>query len=63
MLKKQGLLSWFDKKIKTKEDFQVLIMALFIAFIIFIKCYLAIHPYIAPTLTTQNRVSALKPAP
>jgi len=60
MFKKQGLLPWFDRKIKTKEDFQIFIVGLFIAFLIFTKCYLALHPYTASTLAAQNQVSALK---
>ncbi|WP_214071088.1 hypothetical protein [Mucilaginibacter sp. dw_454] len=44
MYKKPGFLLWLDTKIKTKEDFQLLIVAVFIAFIICTKCYMMLSP-------------------
>lgn len=32
--------SWFNNKIRTKDDLQFMLMVIFIVFILFIKCYM-----------------------
>lgn len=59
MLKKHRPLSWFDKHIQTKEDFQYLIVAILIAFIVSIKCYLLFHPYTETIAEVQNPKTVL----
>jgi hypothetical protein len=34
--------SWFNNKVKTKDDFQFILMVIFIVFIIFTKCYMLV---------------------
>jgi hypothetical protein len=36
------LWTWFNNKIRTKDDLQFMLMTIFIVFIIFIKCYMLI---------------------
>lgn len=60
MLKKYWPLSWFDKHIQTKEDFQYIIVALLLALVIFIKCYMVFHSQENTTAEVQNPKTVLK---
>lgn len=63
MLKKYRPLSWFDKHIQTKEDFQYLIVAILIAFIVFVKCYMVFGTHKNTTAEVQNpKTTSSQPA-
>jgi len=59
MYKKPGLLAWFDRNIKTKEDFQFLMVSIFIILIICTKCYLSLNKNTDRGMQVQNQVPGL----
>ncbi len=48
--------SWFNNKIKTKDDLQFMLVVLFIVFIVFTKCYMA---FFGPTTAKQPANAAV----
>lgn len=61
MLKKPALLVWLDRNIKTKEDFQLLMVAILIVFIVCTKCYLVISSNTGMMAGIQNHTQGLNP--
>ncbi|GAA4085496.1 hypothetical protein GCM10022392_02890 [Mucilaginibacter panaciglaebae] len=60
MSKKRGLLSWFDRNIKTKEDFQFLIVSIFIILIVCTKCYLSLSNNTGTSMQVQDQTHGSK---
>lgn len=57
MSKIPQLFSWFNKKIKTKDDYQFMVITIFILFIIFTKCYMLV----ADPVKQKPTVNAILP--
>jgi|GEM_PF-3612075 len=59
MLKKPHLLLWLDKNIKTKEDYQLLMVAILVVFIICTKCYLSFSYSTGITADVPTHITGL----
>lgn len=59
MDKKSGRLLWLDRNIKTKEDFQFLMVSIFIILIIFTKCYLSLSNNTGIPMEVQNQAQGV----
>lgn len=61
MIKKPALLIWFDKRVKTKEDFQLLMMVILIVFIVGTKCYLTFSGTASSSAPSKNHLPSFGP--